>query len=62
MTDCNIKCKDKIIVLKDPGNNKCEMRFLNPNKLEVEKIMVDGCAITVGKKCDFMLKTNTHEN
>ena len=62
MSECVEKCKDKIIVFKDPGNNKCEMRFLNPNEREVEKIRVDGCVITEGKKCDFMLKTDSDEN
>jgi hypothetical protein len=62
MEGCIVKCNDKIIVFKDCGNNKCEMRFLNPNERAVEKIRVDGCAITEGKKCDFMLKTDTDEN
>ena len=62
MVGCSIKCKDKIIVFKDCGNSKCEMRFLNPNKREVSKIRVDGCKITQGKKCDFMLLTDTEEN
>tara|TARA_R110002020_G_scaffold240218_4_gene452910 strand:+ start:1360 stop:1770 length:411 start_codon:yes stop_codon:yes gene_type:complete len=62
MAGCTIKCKDKIIVFRDSGNNKCEMRFLNPNEREVSKIRVDGCKITEGKKCDFMLLTDTEEN
>jgi len=62
MEGCIVKCNDKIIVFKDCGNNKCEMRFLNPNERTVEKIRVDGCAITEGKKCDFMLKTDTDEH
>ncbi|WP_162142724.1 hypothetical protein [Algoriphagus marincola] len=38
------------------------MRFLNPNERVVEKIRVDGCALKEGKKCDFMLKTDSDEN
>ena len=62
MEGCTIKCKDKIIVFRDCGNNKCEMRFLNPNQREVSRVRVDGCKITEGKKCDFMLLTDTEEN
>ncbi|MCD8435121.1 hypothetical protein LNJ03_07385 [Tenacibaculum dicentrarchi] len=62
MDDCIEISNDKIIVFKDPGNNKCEMRFLNPSQLEVSKIRVDGCKITDGKKCDFMLLANKTEN
>lgn len=59
---CIMSSKDKIIVFKDCGNNRCEMRFLNPNEREVTKVRVDGCKITVGKKCDFMLITDSDEN
>lgn len=62
MAGCSIKCKDRIIVFKDCGNGKCEMRFSNPNRREVSKIRVDGCKIVHGKKCDFMLLTDTEEN
>ena len=62
MENCIEISSDKIIVFKDPGNNKCVMRFLNPSQREVSKIRVDGCKITDGKKCDFMLLTSDTEN
>ncbi len=62
MVDCEVTCTDKEIVFKDPGNSRCRMIFLNPNQRKVAKITVDGCKIKDGKRCDFMLVTDTEEN
>lgn len=43
---------DKIISLKE---NKSCFRFFNPERKEVKCILVDGCAITDGIRCDHLL-------
>lgn len=43
---------DKIISLKE---NKSCFRFFNPERKEVKCILVDGCAITDGIRCDYLL-------
>ena len=42
--------------------NKRKILFLNPNRKLVRKIKVDGCQITDGLKCDFLVKFNDTEN
>lgn len=43
---------DKIIALKE---NKSCFRFLNPDQKEIECILVDGCAVKEGIRCDYLL-------
>ncbi len=43
---------DKIISFKE---NKSCFRFINPEQKEVKCILVDGCAITDGIRCDHLL-------
>lgn len=53
--ECVRTSKDKIIALKDPKGGSSKARFLNPNRREVEEVIVDECAITEGVRCDFLL-------
>lgn len=43
---------DQIIVLKE---NKSIFRFNNPERKKIKKIIVDGCAIIEGAKCDYLI-------
>jgi len=52
MDNCTEIVKHPTIVLCE---NKRKMIFLNPNRNQVKKIIVDGCAIIEGKKCDFLV-------
>lgn len=49
---CSAMNNNKIIVLSE---NKSVFRFLNPAQNEVECIVVDGCVITEGIRCDHLL-------
>lgn len=51
---CKTQIKNSKITFED-GKGKTKMCFDNPNKRSVTKVKVDGCAITSGKRCDFML-------
>ncbi|HLC15477.1 MAG TPA: hypothetical protein VJL89_04545 [Thermodesulfovibrionia bacterium] len=50
--DCN---NNKIVVAQDEKNPKCEYRLINNSAKRVCKVTVDGCYITEGKRCDFLL-------
>lgn len=39
------------------GPHTSTVYLLNPQQREVEKIKVDGCAITTGMRCDWMART-----
>lgn len=43
---------EKIIPLKE---NKSCFRFLNPEQKDIRCILVDGCAITDGLRCDHLI-------
>jgi hypothetical protein len=43
------------IVLEEKGK---KMLFLNTNRKNIKIITVDGCAITEGSKCDFLVKND----
>ena len=51
--DCTKNTKDPIIPLSE---NQMKMTFLNPNRKDVRVITVDGCAITVGIRCDYLVR------
>ncbi len=51
--ECSALITDRKIVLD--GRKTTKLYFLNPQQREVEKIEVDGCAITDGARCDWML-------
>lgn len=43
---------------------KSQITFLNPERLSIRKVEVDGCAITEGLRCDYLLiePTTNHEH
>lgn len=44
--------EDKVISLKE---KRSTFRFLNPDQKKVKCILVDGCALTMGDRCDHLL-------
>ena len=50
--NCTIETTDKILVLEE---NKRKCIFSNPENLNLIKIIVDGCQITEGTRCDFLV-------
>ncbi|MBC6442335.1 MAG: hypothetical protein GDA53_04265 [Rhodobacteraceae bacterium] len=52
MNECVSKTEDPRIVFTE---NRQKATFLNPNRREIRKVKVDGCAITSGRRCDYML-------
>lgn len=44
--------EDKVISLKE---KRSTFRFLNPDQRKVKCILVDGCALTMGDRCDYLL-------
>lgn len=49
---CTWEVTDKILVVKE---NKCKCIFSNPNQRLLTKIKVDGCQITEGVRCDYLI-------
>lgn len=49
---CCLEKKDKIITLSE---NKSKISFHNPNCKLIYQITVDGCAITDGERCDYLV-------
>ncbi len=39
------------------AEKRCNMFFINPKGLKVRRIVVDGCAITDGPRCDWLIIT-----
>lgn len=52
LTDSRIKCEE----------NKRKIVFFNPTRKKINKIIVDGCQITDGVKCDFLVTYDNSEN
>ena len=50
--NCTIETTDKILVLEE---NKRKCIFSNPENLNLIKIIVDGCQITEGTRCGFLV-------
>ena len=48
---CSITTKNKIVVVAESGR---QFRLNNPNQIDIVLTTVDGCAITVGIRCDFL--------
>jgi hypothetical protein len=42
------------------GPKTSTVYLMNPEQHEVERIRVDGCAISTGKRCDWMARTKTN--
>ncbi len=53
--DCETITTNPKILLRE---NRSEIVFENPKKLELCIIKVDGCAITDGIRCDYTLTAN----
>lgn len=49
---CKQNTKDKKIVFQE---NKSKLIILNKNKIKATKVKVDGCEITSGLRCDYLL-------
>jgi len=56
--ECTQKTNDRIIVFKE---NRSKLSLLNKNKISTTKVIVDGCEITSGLRCDFLLLTQEIE-
>ncbi|EKJ92836.1 hypothetical protein QR305_01563 [Bacteroides finegoldii] len=54
---CTREMTDKILVVKE---NKCKCIFLNPDQHLLTKIKVDGCQITEGIRCDYLILDHCH--
>lgn len=52
MNKCRRERNDAVIVFEE---NTRKMTFRNPNRRTVTEVRVDGCEITDGLKCDFLL-------
>lgn len=50
--NCTAIITDKILVLEE---NKRKCIFLNPRNKALTKVIVDGCQITEGTRCDFLV-------
>lgn len=49
---CEIEVSHKKIVLKE---KKSQIIFYNKNQKKIKKIIVDGCVLTEGLRCDYLL-------
>ncbi len=50
--ECTHSTKDKKIVFQE---NNSKLTFLNKNQIQTTKVKVDGCEITSGLRCDYLL-------
>lgn len=61
MTDfksaCTRETTDKLLVVKE---RKCKCVFTNPNQRLLTKVNVDGCQITDGIRCDYLILDHCH--
>ena len=53
LRECSSFLRHKKLVLG--GKKTASFYLLNPTEREVERIEVDGCAITEGKRCDWLV-------
>ena len=54
--ECSTFLQHKRIALS--GRKTTRLYLLNPAERQVEQIEVDGCAITEGKRCDWLVRLN----
>jgi hypothetical protein len=56
------KCRTPVADKKIPfsGKRTSTLYLLNPSERSVEKVQVDGCAITDGTCCDWAVEVNDH--
>ncbi len=57
--ECIHKTNDKQIVCAE---NKRKIIFFNNRGIYVEKILIDGCQITEGKRCDYLVVYDKRQN
>ena len=50
--DCEFITQRRKIVLEE---NRRKIMIRNPREERIRRILVDGCAISVGKRCDYLL-------
>jgi hypothetical protein len=58
--ECSSLVRDIKIALS--GKRTTKLYLLNPQEREVEKIEVDGCAISDGLRCDWLLLINDRQS
>lgn len=61
-----MEIKENCIQTTNQSKIKCEEKtrkiiFNNPSRLDIEKIEVDGCQITKGERCDFLVRNQQDE-
>jgi hypothetical protein len=62
MENINAKCVSTVNRKREVfRENKSKLTLINTDESEAQRIIVDGCAITEGKKCDFMYIINDKE-
>ena len=52
--ECSTFIRHRTIAIS--GRRTTTLYLLNPTEREVEQIVVDGCAITEGQRCDWLLR------
>ncbi len=57
--ECVDTTNDRIIVCQE---NKSRIAFLNEGQKEVSKIIIDGCQIQEGLRCDYLILEDDKEN
>jgi hypothetical protein len=50
--ECTENTSNKIIVFQE---NRSKLTILNKSQIETSKVTIDGCEITNGLRCDYML-------
>ena len=50
--ECITKHTKRTFVIEE---HRSQVRFLNPNKHEVQEIKVDDCVLTEGQRCDYLV-------
>ena len=55
---CSVYTKSQVLVVPE---KKCEYRVHNPNRKKLCKVRIDGCYITEGRKCDYLV-INCNDN
>jgi hypothetical protein len=50
--ECTVTIKAKLIIFSE---NTSKLTLVNRDQVKAIKVFVDGCEITVGLKCDFLL-------
>jgi len=56
--ECIQESKDKLIVFQE---NRSKITIVNKNEAKISRVKVDGCAITTGVRCDYLLLSNNIE-